>query len=75
MHNRHWENCLSLIRKEISDQQYQTWFKPIILLKITSSTITLQVPTKFFYEWLEDHYLKLLNNTVKKVLGKNTKIE
>jgi chromosomal replication initiator protein len=75
MHNRHWENCLSLIRKEISDQQYQTWFKPIILLKITSSTITLQVPTKFFYEWLEDHYLKLLNNTVKKVLGKKTKIE
>jgi chromosomal replication initiator protein len=75
MHNRHWENCLSLIRKEISDQQYQTWFKPIILLKITSSIITLQVPTKFFYEWLEDHYLKLLNNTVKKVLGKKTKIE
>ena len=75
MHTKHWENCLSLIKKEISDQQYQTWFKPITLLKITSSTISLQVPNKFFYEWLEDHYLELLNNTVKKILGKKTKIE
>ena len=75
MYNKHWDNCLSLIRKEISDQQYQTWFKPILLLKITSSTISLQVPTKFFYEWLEDHYLELIDNTIKKVLGKKTKIE
>ena len=75
MQEKHWEKCLSLIKDKVNDQQYKTWFKPIELVEISSSTISLRVPSKFFYEWLEEHYLELLNESIKKVIGKNLKLE
>ena len=75
MQEKHWEKCLSLIKDKVNDQQYKTWFKPIELVEISSSTISLRVPSKFFYEWLEEHYLELLDESIKKVIGKNLKIE
>ena len=66
---------MSLIKDKVNDQQYKTWFKPIELVEIISSTISLRVPSKFFYEWLEEHYLELLDESIKKVIGKNLKIE
>ena len=75
MQEKHWEKCLSLIKDEVNDQQYKTWFKPIELVELSSSTISLKVPSKFFYEWLEEHYLELLDESIKKVIGKNLKIE
>tara|TARA_B100000989_G_scaffold288933_1_gene260158 strand:+ start:96 stop:1424 length:1329 start_codon:yes stop_codon:yes gene_type:complete len=75
MQEKHWEKCLSLIKDKINDQQYKTWFKPIELVEISSSTISLKVPSKFFYEWLEEHYLELLNESIKKVYEKNLQIE
>ena len=75
MQEKHWEKCLSLIKDKVNDQQYKTWFKPIELVKISSSTISLRVPSKFFYEWLEEHYLELIDESIKKVIGKNLKIE
>ena len=75
MQEKHWEKCLSLIKDKVNDQQYKTWFKPIELVEISSSTISLRVPSKFFYEWLEEHYLELIDESIKKVIGKNLKIE
>ena len=75
MQEKHWEKCLSLIKDKVNDQQYKTWFKPIELVEISSSTISLRVPSKFFFEWLEEHYLELLDESIKKVIGKNLKIE
>ena len=75
MQQKHWEKCLSIIQDKVNDQQYKTWFKPIELVEISSSTISLKVPSKFFYEWLEEHYLELLNESIKKVYEKNLQIE
>ena len=75
MQNKHWENCLSLIKSKINVQSYITWFKPIKATQFKNKTLTLQVPNKFFYEWIEEHYIELLNEVIIKVIGNEAKIE
>ncbi len=69
-----WENCLSFIKDNIQDQAYKTWFEPIKSVELTDNALYIQVPSKFFYEWLEEHYVKLLKVALTKELGKNAKL-
>lgn len=70
-----WNNCLNLIRKSIDAQPYKTWFEPIKPVKLSGEVLTIQVPNKFFYEWLEEHYVDVLKKAVKKELGYNGSLE
>ncbi|MDR1518028.1 MAG: chromosomal replication initiator protein DnaA [Dysgonamonadaceae bacterium] len=67
-----WNNCLVVIRDNISDAAYNTWFAPIIPLKYKDDVLTVQVPSQFFYEYLEDKYLDLIQNTLYRVIGEGT---
>ena len=69
-----WNNCLSFIEDNIQPQAYSTWFKPIIPVKITDHVLSIQVPSKFFYEWLEEHYIKILKLALTKELGKDARL-
>jgi chromosomal replication initiator protein len=69
-----WENCLSFIKDNIQDQAFKTWFEPIKSVELTNDALYIQVPSKFFYEWLEEHYVKLLKVALTKELGKNAKL-
>lgn len=73
--NQVWDNCLSIIKDNVSLQSYKTWFEPITPLKLAKNVLTIQVPSQFFYEWLEEHYISLLRKTVKKELGPEGKLE
>ena len=64
-----WESCLGIIKDNVSSQSFKTWFEPIKPIKLNSSVLTIQVPSQFFYEWLEEHYITLLKKTIKKELG------
>ena len=64
--NQVWENCLSVIKDNVSLQSFKTWFEPITPLKLSNNVLTIQVPSQFFYEWLEEHYISLLRKTIKK---------
>ncbi len=70
-----WQNCLLLIQPAIEERAFQTWFVPIKAVRLQGAELTLQVPTAFFYEWLEDHYLELLTKTIRKVLGREGRLE
>ncbi|MEN8224765.1 MAG: chromosomal replication initiator protein DnaA [Bacteroidota bacterium] len=70
-----WENCLKVIKDNIHYQSYKTWFVPIQALKLESDVLTIQVPSQFFYEWLEEHYINLLKKTIKKELGSEGRLE
>ena len=50
-----WDECLSFIKDNIKPQAYKTWFVSILPLKPASQALTIQVPTKFFYEWFQEH--------------------
>jgi len=69
-----WNACLSFIKDNIKRQAYKTWFVPIIPVKLSADALTIQVPSKFFYEWLEEHYIKLLRVTLVRELGADAKL-
>lgn len=70
-----WENCLKIIKDNISYQSYKTWFEPINPLKLIDNILTIQVPSQFFYEWIEEHYISLIKKTLRKELGICAKLE
>ena len=74
-HNTVWQNCLQVIRDNITFQAYKTWFGPIKPLKLENNVLTIQVPSQFFYEWIEENYIHLLRKTIKKELGKEGQLE
>ena len=69
-----WNNCLEFIEDNIQPQAYKTWFLPIIPVRLTENALSIQVPSKFFYEWLEEHYVKLLKVALTKQLGSTAKL-
>jgi chromosomal replication initiator protein len=73
-HNSAWNDCLSIIRETINPQSFTTWFKPINPLNLDQQNLTLEVPSQFFYEWLEGHYSTLLKQALLQVLGDNSNI-
>jgi chromosomal replication initiator protein len=70
-----WESCLEIIKDNVSSQSFKTWFEPIKPVKLSSNVLTIQVPSQFFYEWLEEHYITLLKKTIKKELGTEGRLE
>ena len=69
-----WGNCLAFIKDNIQPQAYKTWFEPIVAVKFSNNALSIQVPSKFFYEWLEEHYVKILKVALTKELGEEAKL-
>lgn len=74
-HKKIWSDCLKIIKNEISEQSFKTWFQPIVSCQYKEDTLTIQVPSKFFYEWLEENYLILLRTTINSILGLKGKLK
>lgn len=76
--NRHqeiWNNCLRIIKDNVPSISFRTWFEPIQPLKLENNILTIQVPSPFFYEYLEEQYIDILRKTLRKELGANAKLE
>src|SRR5210317_2171642 len=72
--NAVWNECLSFIKDNIQPQAFKTWFEPIKPVKLADNALSVQVPSKFFYEWLEEHYVKLLKIALTKELGESARL-
>lgn len=70
-----WASCLKIIKDNVNLQSFKTWFEPIEPVKLEEDVLTIQVPSQFFYEWLEEHYVTLLRKTIKRELGVNARLE
>ncbi len=70
-----WNACLEYIRANINPQSFKTWFEPIKAVKLEQNILTIQVPNKFFYEWLEENYIDLLKNGLRIALGEHGRLE
>ncbi len=64
-----WDNCLQTIRRMVPDQSFKTWFEPIRPVSLRDNSLVIQVPNRFFYEWLEEHYVGILKHTIREELG------
>jgi chromosomal replication initiator protein len=70
-----WNNCLKIIKDIVEWQHFKTWFEPIIPVELRSNVLMIQVPSQFFFEYLEEHYVNLLAKTLKRELGKEALLE
>ncbi len=72
--NSVWNKCLVFIQDNIQPQAFKTWFEPIKPVKLSENALSIQVPSKFFYEWLEEHYVKILKVALTRELGETAKL-
>jgi len=70
-----WDSCLRIIKDNVPSISYRTWFEPIVPLKLENNILTIQVPSPFFYEYLEEQYIDILRKTLRKELGTGAKLE
>ena len=69
-----WNNCLQFIKDNIPEHAFKTWFEPIKAVKLNNKALSVQVPSKFFFEWLEEHFLPVLKVALNRELGDNAKL-
>ena len=69
-----WKECLKIIKQNVTLMTYNTWFQPIKALEIKGSTLTVQLPSQFFWEWIDEHFNTLINRTIHEVLGEDAKL-
>ena len=67
-----WSNCLNVIKDNIPEPAFNTWFAPIVPLNYEDNVLTIQVPSQFFYEYLEDKYLDIIQQTLYREIGEGT---
>ena len=70
-----WSKCLQIIKDNVPKNSYKTWFEPIIPIELEDSVLTIQVPSTFFYEFIEEQFIDLLKKTLHKVIGPDAKLE
>lgn len=71
-----WDNCLVLIRQNVSEQHFNTWFKPIVFesYKPATKTLLVRVPSTFFYEYLEANFVDLLSKVLRQNFGEGIRL-
>jgi len=75
MHVEVWEKCLTVIKDNIPPPNYNTWFVPITPISLEKEVLTIQVPSQFFYEWLETNYISLLRKVIRMQIGAGATLE
>jgi chromosomal replication initiator protein len=69
-----WKECLRIIKENVSLMTYNTWFLPIKPLELSDSILKVQLPSQFFWEWIDEHFNTLITKTIHEVLGPHAKL-
>ncbi len=69
-----WDRVLEKTKEGLGEQSWETWFRPIKAQGLSENTLTLEVPNRFFQTWIKEHYMELIEQTLKSVLPENEKL-
>lgn len=69
-----WRECLKHIKDNVTLMTYNTWFIPIKPLELNGFTLKVQLPSQFFWEWIDEHFNTLITKTIRQVLGPEAKL-
>lgn len=72
--NSIWKSCLTIIKESVNPLTFNTWFLPIRPVNLENNVLKIQLPTQFFWEWIDEHYNHILNKAVRRVLGSDGKL-
>lgn len=70
-----WGQCLQIIRNNVDDKQYRTWFEPIQIISYEKPVLTFGLPSQYFYEFLSEHFGRLIYSVVRRVFGEGTQLK
>lgn len=73
-HTELWAQCLNILKDNLSAEQFDTWFRPIASLSYENGALTIDVPSSFYVEQIEERFLKILQATLHKVYGNDVKL-
>ena len=66
-----WKNCLDGVVEHVSPQHFATWFRPIKVVGSSEGLLELEVPNRFFLEWIKEHYLPLIQEVMRRISKKD----
>jgi len=69
-----WKECLKVIKDNVTLMTYNTWFLPIKPLELGDNILKVQLPSQFFWEWIDEHFNTLISRTIHQVLGPDAKL-
>lgn len=69
-----WNACLDILKEKLNSQAFKTWFTPITPLHFSDNELTIEVPSQFFYEWIEENYSTQLKQALKDIIGSESKL-
>ncbi|HIL27455.1 MAG TPA: hypothetical protein EYG21_08770, partial [Nitrospinaceae bacterium] len=72
-HKDLWNSIYSKLTQSLPTHAINTWFEPIVPIALTDNELVLEVPSQFFYEWIESHYMLSLSQTIQDVYNKDLK--
>jgi chromosomal replication initiator protein len=64
-----WNKCLSVIEKKVGANAFELWFKPIKLSQLKENHAVLEIPNRFFRDWVEEYYPNLISETIEEIVG------
>jgi chromosomal replication initiator protein len=64
-----WEKCINIIKEKVSQQNFDTWIRPIRISSIQDNCIQVSVPNRFFRDWLEENYSSLIKDSLTSIVG------
>jgi len=67
--NSLWKKCLTKLKENVTLMTYNTWFLSIRPIDFNENILKVQLPSQFFWEWIDEHYRSIINKTIKEVLG------
>lgn len=73
-HKEKWSQCLTIIKDNVSESEFKTWFAPLEAVKLEGSSLWLRVPSQFIAATLDDKYADLLHKTIVRVIGPAAKL-
>jgi chromosomal replication initiator protein len=73
-HDILWKQCLDIIKDNVPELSFTTWFLPIVPLRYEDKALLIQVPSHFFYEQLENQYADLIGKAILRITGESTRL-
>ncbi len=70
-----WQKALANIKQELSEQSFKTWVEPARFQKLEEGILTLEVPDKFYGDWLKEHYQDIIRGALSEVIGSKPDIQ
>ena len=71
-----WQRCMEMFHSNVSEQQFQTWLSPMKVKSYDAvqKELTVYIPSQFFFEYLEEHFRRLIHITISRFFGEDVNL-